>query len=88
MQFTSKKKRKTVFTLVKSDIVLTDNSGNHDNHTHVDRSLKRTPKKEKAAILNLPLKKKQKQMHPHKSETVLTPTEEQSNDSHHHKVAG
>lgn len=60
-----------------------NNSGNHDDHTHVDRSLKRTPKKEKA-MLNLPLKKKQKQMHPHKSETVLTPNEEHS---HHHKAA-
>ena len=46
---------------------------------HPDRSLKRTPKKEKAmTMLNLPLKKKQKQTHQNRSETVLTPTEEQS----------
>ena len=41
--------------------------------------LKRTPKKEKAmTMLDLPLKKKQKQTHHNRSETLLTPPEGQS----------
>ena len=50
-----------------------------ENGIQPDRSLKRTPKKEKAmTMLNLPLKKKQKQTHHNRSETLLTPPEGQS----------
>ena len=50
-----------------------------ENGITPDRSLKRTPKKEKAmTMLDLPLKKKQKQTHHNRSETLLTPPEGQS----------
>ena len=50
-----------------------------ENGIQQDRSLKRTPKKEKAmTMLDLPLKKKQKQTHHNRSETLLTPPEGQS----------
>jgi hypothetical protein len=50
-----------------------------ENGIQPDRSLKRTPKKEKAmTMLDLPLKKKQKQTHHNRSETLLTPPEGQS----------
>lgn len=50
-----------------------------ENGITPNRSLKRTPKKEKAmTMLDLPLKKKQKQTHHNRSETLLTPPEGQS----------